>query len=204
MEEKRFNINGGSIYFSLNKDNKVTLYILNNNGTMVRTIDEFVAKKGGREVIDTNPKDVLRKKQAIMLKYDNLIKEVKGPKFLGSYRRQVEVLKAQKAEEVENYMSIYKKLLNSPNLAFDDYGINVWYDNMEYDHPLGAPDLVTKDGDRIDFIGLETYLGRDEYYKVVLTTFNELKNFEADLQKIVTKQLQQEEAKRNTQEYLNY
>ncbi len=204
MGKLRFNIYGGKIYFALDKDNKVTLYILNNNETMVRTIDEFIAKQGGREVIDTNPKDVLRGKEAIIHKYNDLIKNVKGPKFLGSYRRQVEALKAQKAEEVEKYMSKYKELLHSPNLDFDDYAITVWYENMEYDHPLGAPDLVTKNGERIDLIGLETYLGRNEYYKVTLTSVDELRKFEAELQEKVTNQLQQQEARRNTEEYLDY
>ena len=46
MEEKEFELTSDNIVVYI-ENNNVKLYILNDHGTVVRTIDEFEAKQGG-------------------------------------------------------------------------------------------------------------------------------------------------------------
>ncbi len=208
MENKKFDIPVSNIYYGVDKNNNITLYIMNNKRTVVRTIDEFIARQGGIEVIDVSARTVKKGEEEIISKYDNLIKNVKGPKFLGSYRRQVEELKAKQEKEINEYMTKYKELLHSPNLKVKRGFSSVYFENMEYNNSFRTPDYIAEGKERINLIEARYHLNEDGYTYGVVADVNEFKKLEADLQEKVKKEIQTrrdvEEMKQNTEEYLNY
>ena len=206
MENIRFNLHEDDVRISVDKNHKVTLYVINKDKTRVKTLDEFINNKPGHEIISVSPRAYRKKLLEIKNKYDKLksSKIFKNEKFLTE-------LENEKQTEIDKLLEPVKKLLKNDKISdIKDYGFLVsdysWIDKNG--HVISnfifciEPASVLKDNNDI-------VLGRYNVYRPkVFKTFDDLKKYEQEWQNDYDEYFedarQEKIEKENTEELLNF
>ena len=203
-----FNIDLENVLFGI-KDDKVTVYVLNDKKTAVRTIDELENNQGGRKVLCTEPHEVRNEMSRLDRQFDNRIDRIKELPI----RRKLKNLKIAEVEEqrkqaIKDFMKPYNELYKG-EVEFVE-GIR----HCSFRYVDG--DFVDVVDDRLDVVRCEAeyhfkdnldeklasasknnhngflYYAETDFFPYHIESFEELKKIEKDIQVAYDKELKRQ------------
>ena len=114
-----FDIDLEKVLFGI-KDDKVTVYVLNEKNTAVRTIDELENNQGGRKVFCTKPHIVCNKRKAVDCQFEIEIEKIKKMPIRRKLRNEkIRDIKEKRKQAVIDYMKPYNELYKT-EVKIDD------------------------------------------------------------------------------------
>ena len=207
--ENKFYITENDLRIYVDKNHKVTVYVMNRKKTAVKTISDLeyqyyhTDSSPSEKITDINPHTYYNKLKEIEKKHKDMRKDPK-------YKNYLKMVDESETEEIDVLLKPVRKALHNNNIAYVECEDDVtpsgfaWMDC--YNKPVEFNFRYDEEVDCTLYNGyvLGKICTRDPK---AFTTFDDLKNYEKELQVRYNKYYEKEEASRlryDTEKLLNF